>query len=183
MCYIACENNLQCTGVDYYFGSPAGQRCRLQLPGSGQKNVETQPGVYHYDFNRNCPGNNEFTDQPVCKSPDLLNFIFEEKDRLLWILLKVCRSVRLIQSSVIMLLTKSWSPDIFNSKSKECTQNSYFLYKSKITLKRFWVKWVTKQQNTVWTSQMFHRRKLIFSIHLIQWLLQVRSWCYYLRSY
>ena len=132
---------------------------------------------------QNCPGNNEFTDQPVCKSPDLLNFIFEEKDRLLWIFLKVCRSVRLIQSRVIMLLTKSWSPDIFNSKSKECTQNSYFLYKSKITLKRFWVKWVTKQQNTVWTSQMFHRRKLIFSIHLIQWLLQVRSWCYYLRSY
>jgi len=146
--YLACENNLQCTGVDYYFGSPAGQRCQLQLPGSGQKNVETQPGVYHYDFNRNCPGNNEFTDQPVCKSPDLLNFIFEEKDRLLWIFLKVCRSVRLIQSSVIMLLTKSWSPDIFNSKSKECTQNSYFLYNSNITLKRFWVKWVTKQQNT-----------------------------------
>jgi len=97
---------------------------------------------------QNCPGNNEFTDQPVCKSPDLLNFIFEEKDRLLWIFLKVCRSVRLIQSSVIMLLTKSWSPDIFNSKSKECTQNSYFLYNSNITLKRFWVKWVTKQQNT-----------------------------------
>jgi len=130
------------------FWQSSGSALSVTATGVRPENVETQPGVYHYDFNRNCPGNNEFTDQPVCKSPDLLNFIFEEKDRLLWIFLKVCRSVRLIQSSVIMLLTKSWSPDIFNSKSKECTQNSYFLYNSNITLKRFWVKWVTKQQNT-----------------------------------
>ena len=61
-CHAACVSNVQCTGVDYYFANAAGQRCKLQLPTSGQKNVGSQLGVYHYPFRRNCPGN-EFTDQ------------------------------------------------------------------------------------------------------------------------
>ena len=55
-CQRACVTDVQCTGVDYIYVNPAGQRCWLTGPWSGTRNNDTFAGVTHYDFNRNCRG-------------------------------------------------------------------------------------------------------------------------------
>jgi len=57
-CQSACQNNLQCNGIDWVSNAAFGTQCRLSFPWSGSKNIGQAFGTTHYDLNRNCQGNN-----------------------------------------------------------------------------------------------------------------------------
>jgi len=53
-CLAACAYDAACTGVDWVFSPPTGQRCWLS--GSGAINTGTVPGVTHYALVKDCTG-------------------------------------------------------------------------------------------------------------------------------
>jgi len=55
-CQSACQNNLQCNGIDWVSNAAFGTQCRLSFPWSGSKNIGQAFGTTHYDLNRNCQG-------------------------------------------------------------------------------------------------------------------------------
>jgi len=53
-CQSACENNAECTGVDYNPTAAVGQRCWFSGPWSGQMHRGYSYGITHYVLDRTC---------------------------------------------------------------------------------------------------------------------------------